>query len=92
MTGALSLSCKAMAISSPTQGTHPSGLRTPLVPVPQAFMQADGNFVVRNAAGSILWQSGTNGHPAGFVRVQNESVISGVDSNGVLASTGASNS
>jgi len=53
----------------------------------QAVMQPDGNLVVRNAAGAVLWQSSTSGHPGAFVRVQDDGIASVVDENGVVVAT-----
>jgi hypothetical protein len=38
-------------------------------PVKQAFMQSDGNFVLKGADGKVYWQTKTTGHPGSSLKL-----------------------
>jgi hypothetical protein len=49
-----------------------------------AAMQSDGNLVVYSAAGTALWNAGTNGNPSAFLILNNGGVLEIVDRGTVI--------
>ncbi len=44
-------------------------------PITQAFMNVDGNFVLKGADGKVYWSTNTGGHPGSSLRIKDDGNI-----------------